>query len=414
MSDAPKVKSTATPDALATYTPLPKRTRHGVGLCFSGGGFRATLFHLGATRRLNELGVLGRVRTITSVSGGSVTAAHLAARVPWPLHTPMSRAHWEERVAAPLRAFTKHNLRTPALAKRFLPWNWFRASTAVEAMAASFRTKLTPLTLVQLPEDPAFVFCATDMAFGVDWVFERTRMGDYLAGYIQPPPPHWAVGTAVAASACFPPVFNPLPVRFAPGDYAGGDAPAGPQRDAALSDLRLTDGGDYDNLGLEPVWKDHAYVLSSDGGSPFTFGPDQSLFSRIQRYVSIVENQARALRKRWLISSFITNVMEGTYWGVASARSSYDPDDRVGYSKALATEVIDTIRTDFDAFSEAEAAVLENHGYLLADIAIQRHVRHLLPATVPPLAVPHPAWMDEDRVRRALKGSARRTLLGRW
>jgi NTE family protein len=412
-TDPPAHGSTATPRALATYTPLPKRARHGIGLCLSGGGFRATLFHLGALRRLNELGLLGQIRTISSVSGGSVTAAHLATRVPWPLTAPMSRAQWEERVAAPLRAFTTHNLRTGALAKRFLPWNWFKGSTAVEAMAARFRKDLTPLMLTRLPEQPNFIICATDMAFGVDWVFERTRMGDYQAGYIQPPPSDWAVGTAVAASACFPPVFNPLPIHFAPADYTGGHAPKGTQRDAALSDLRLTDGGDYDNLGLEPVWNDHAFVLSSDGGSTFEFAPDQNLFSRIQRYVSIVENQARALRKRWLISSFIAGVMDGTYWGVASARSSYDPDDSIGYSKALAADVIDTIRTDFDAFSDAEAAVLENHGYLLADIAMRRHVRDLLPSPVPALAIPHPAWMDEARVRRALAGSRKRTLPGR-
>ena len=413
MSTDPVYNPTTTASALTAYTPVPRAQRHGIGLCLSGGGFRATLFHLGALRRLNELGILGQLRTISSVSGGSVTAAHIAATVPWPLTTPMTRAQWESRVAAPLRAFTARNLRTGALAKRLLPWHWFHSSTAVEAMAARFRERLTPITLAELPERPNFIFCATDMAFGVDWVFERERMGDYQAGYIQPPPADWPVGAAVAASACFPPVFNPLPMHFAPARYTGGHAPAGAARDAALSDLRLTDGGDYDNLGLEPVWDDHAVVLSSDGGSTFEFAPDENLFSRIQRYVSIVENQARALRKRWLISSFIANVMDGTYWGVASARGSYDPDDTIGYSKALARDVIDTIRTDFDAFSEAEAAVLENHGYLLADIAIRRHVRALLPADVPPLAVPHPAWMDEARVRQALAGSGKRSLLGR-
>ena len=54
--------------------------RHGIGLCLSGGGFRATLFHLGALRRMNELGILSRddFRTVASVSGGSIAAAALA------------------------------------------------------------------------------------------------------------------------------------------------------------------------------------------------------------------------------------------------------------------------------------------------------------------------------------------------
>src|SRR3954464_15860941 len=59
--------------------------RDGVALCLSGGGYRATLFHLGAVRRLNELGVLSKLKTITSVSGGSILNGMLAAHLtPWP------------------------------------------------------------------------------------------------------------------------------------------------------------------------------------------------------------------------------------------------------------------------------------------------------------------------------------------
>jgi len=52
---------------------LPKDSR--IALCLSGGGFRAALFHLGAFRRLNELGILSTVDSIASVSGGSILAA---------------------------------------------------------------------------------------------------------------------------------------------------------------------------------------------------------------------------------------------------------------------------------------------------------------------------------------------------
>ena len=54
----------------------------GVALCLSGGGFRATLFHLGALRRLNEFGLLSRFDAISSVSGGSILNGVLATR--WP------------------------------------------------------------------------------------------------------------------------------------------------------------------------------------------------------------------------------------------------------------------------------------------------------------------------------------------
>jgi hypothetical protein len=49
-------------------------------LALSGGGHRAMLFHAGAILRVNELGLLPQIAEISSVSGGSITAALLAAR----------------------------------------------------------------------------------------------------------------------------------------------------------------------------------------------------------------------------------------------------------------------------------------------------------------------------------------------
>src|SRR5438067_8951070 len=51
----------------------------GIGLCLSGGGYRAMLFHAGALWRLNELGYLPKLDRISSVSGGSITAGVLAS-----------------------------------------------------------------------------------------------------------------------------------------------------------------------------------------------------------------------------------------------------------------------------------------------------------------------------------------------
>jgi NTE family protein len=110
----------------------------------------------------------------------------------------------------------------------------------------------------------------------------------------------------------------------------------------------------------------------------------------------------------------VTAVLQGTYWGIGSAPESYGPGAPPGYSKLLAQEVLARVRTDMDAFSEAEVAVLENHGYLLAEAAVRRHVPGLLPPDPAPLTVPHPQWMDEGRVRTALQGSDQRRLLGRF
>lgn len=52
-----------------------------LGLALSGGGFRATFFHLGVLRRLAELDVLRHVDVISSVSGGSILGAHYMLRL---------------------------------------------------------------------------------------------------------------------------------------------------------------------------------------------------------------------------------------------------------------------------------------------------------------------------------------------
>jgi hypothetical protein len=80
-----------------------------------------------------------------------------------------------------------------------------------------------------------------------------------------------------------------------------------------------------------------------------------------------------------------------------------------------AEEIIARIRTDFDSFSELEARVLENHGYLLADAAIRRHVPQLASSGPPPARPPFGGeYFDERILRRVLFASRRRTLFGRF
>ena len=399
------------------YRPAPRGSRKGIGICLSGGGYRATLFHMGALRRLNELGVLAHrdLRTISSVSGGSITSAFLALAFKWPVPGVLAPTDWEAGFSRPLRDFTRHNIRDGALLKSLLP-----GRAAVTELAKRYDAALRRLAgatgsvkLGSVPSTPSFSFCATDLAFGVNWESGALEIGDYQAGYI-PTPDGWTLGLAVAASSCFPPVFQPLRVPFELGVWARGKARSASEDKwkAAMQDLRLTDGGDYDNMGTEPVWKDHSFVLVSDAGGLFDFQADKNLLWRVQRYQAVQELQTRALRKRWLISSFEHGIMDGTYWSTGSARSSYDERDSAGYSKELAKDVIAEIRTDLDAFSDAEAAVLENHGYLLADKAVLQHCPEVATNPSAPLSVPVDEWLPprkpEDEVRRALADSHRR------
>jgi NTE family protein len=191
----------------------------------------------------------------------------------------------------------------------------------------------------------------------------------------------------------------------------GGNAAPGPERDKRIREIRFTDGGVYDNLGLEPIWKDHEIVLSSDGGALFPLDGDTGFIWEISRFISIPENQALALRKRWLISNFTSGQLKGTYWGIGGSRASYGLDG--GYSDDVVRNFIAAIRTDLDSFSDAEASILENHGYELADAAIQKHAAALLPNPIPPLQIPYPDWDGpDDKIKTALQNSNKRKLLG--
>ena len=399
-------------------TETPPSKRRGIGLCLSGGGFRATLFHLGAIHRLFELGIATRpdFDTITSVSGGSIAAAQ------WAIAEAQAKAEnrpldFTRDIARPLQALTSRDIRTGAMTKKFLlPWNWFRGAFVIDAMIDKFEDAFGKGTLNLLPDHPRFVFCGTDMAFGANFVFERDRVGSYLAGYA--PPESFTLAQAVAASACFPPLFGPLRIDRAHERFRGGRAKgvSADERKQILEDLRVTDGGVYDNMGLEPVWKSHRVVLVSDAGGLMDAEADKNFFWRIQRYQSIQDTQARALRKRFLISGYAQGTINGAYFGVASSPTHYAGAQDPGYSKAFAMDVIRNIRTDLDAFSDVEQAVLMNHGYALVDAAVRTHVPELIP-TDAAFALPFPAFAPstttEDELKRRLAGSEKRKLTGR-
>jgi NTE family protein len=402
-----------------SYLPRPALERSGIALCLSGGGFRAALFHLGALRRLNELGVLSQVDSISSVSGGSILAGHLAARLEkWPAAgQSLASDAWERQVASPFRAFTSRDIRTGPILQRWLsPANILRPQTTVEALARVYQKRLIDRTLAQLPERPRYIFCATDLYFGVNWIFERRQVGDYRAGYIRPPPPNWPVARAVAASSCFPPIFGPMKLNLIKEKLVRGSSPPGIARASYLRAFQLSDGGVYDNMGLEPVWKNSRVCIVSDGGAPFPFQNETRPFRRLLRYITVANNQAAAVRKRWLIANFKNEVMEGTYWGLTSAATSYSSTDPnrptvlppQSYSDELVKGSISRIRTDMNAFSDAEIQILENHGYFLAEAAIQNHLHHLIAANPQPFQPPHPNRIDDDSVRRALRNSDKR------
>jgi NTE family protein len=387
------------------YLPSPNKIPNSIGLALSGGGFRATLFHLGAIRRLHELRILHKLTTISSVSGGSILNGFLASRLVNSLSNGI--LDFTSEVAVPVRQFCSLDIRRWPALERLVPG----LDNSLQ-LAHQYEEHLTKGKLLKdIPNTPNHLFCCTDLAYGVNWMFTKKDCGDYQAGYM-PSPNDWKVSTAVAASSCFPPVFKPMSLDLDPAKLSGGKAPAGPVRDQCIKGITFTDGGVYDNLGLEPIWKNHEVVLSSDGGALFPIHGDIGFPWEVGRFISIPENQALAVRKRWLIASFLTNRLEGTCWGIGGSANNYGVNQ--GYSAGLAKQYIAAIRTDLDSFSDAEASILENHGYWLADAAIKTHVNKLYPSAAPPVKAPNPVWdCSEDEIKLVLRQSSQRTVFGR-
>lgn len=69
------------PTPVATNRDHPQGHRGGIGLSFSGGGFRATAFSLGTLALLEDLKLLAKAKVMSSVSGGSLAlAAYVCAK----------------------------------------------------------------------------------------------------------------------------------------------------------------------------------------------------------------------------------------------------------------------------------------------------------------------------------------------
>jgi NTE family protein len=168
----------------------------------------------------------------------------------------------------------------------------------------------------------------------------------------------------------------------------------------------------YDNMGLEPVWKDWTHILISDCGAPFEFRTDSSPLRRLLRYTAVITSQTRALRLRSFFSDTDEGRYNGAYWalgsGVKPSTALPAEPEFAGYSQALTGEVLERIRTDLDAFSEAEMSVLENHGYWSAEQSVRKHDSELISAGGLGPASPYPEWTDEMQVRRELWDSHKR------
>ncbi len=354
----------------------------GVALCLSGGGYRAMMFHTGALWRLAEAGWLERLDRVSSVSGGSITAAVLGAA--WSTVKPGTAGsldRFKSAVVAPIRALASRNLDAKAiLGGALLP------GTIADWIADAYDKYLFGgKTLQSLPDFPRFVINATNVQSGALWRFMKPYMRDYRVGEVRSP--EVPLATAVAASSAFPPFLSPMEIELNPASFtpnSGKDLQFPPYTTEAV----LTDGGVYDNLGLETAWKRYRTILVSDAGGRMAAEPNpkRDWVRHVRRVLDVVDNQVRSLRKRQVIDSFKSGSRLGSYWGIRTNIRDYGLQDPLpcphDSTMKLAAEP-----TRLRSMDSSLQERLINWGYAVCDAAMRRHVD---PALTMPTGFPFP------------------------
>lgn len=338
-------------------------------LALSGGGFRATLFHLGVVRFLYEADLLTQIQGISAVSGGSVFAAHLILN--WDRYTGDATAF--DAAAQEVIAFVGSDVRGRVIRRWLLAWvalipriikghYW----TFTNLLQSEYKRLYGNTSLKNLDQAasknirPTIALNCTSLNTGSPCFFSSSGFtwydGDIEKSIIAP---ETEVSFAVAASSAFPPLFPPIVIshRILSCDRKHFPNP-----------LYLTDGGVYDNLGVDRLLrqseqaKEIGTLLISDAEGNFDWNFDTT-------YKSITTRNIRAsdlMMKRVSDLEYVSLSDLGRHAIFFKIGSEIQ---RLGDERALSPEIqrsLRNIRTDLDAFSSNEIRCLIQHGYTVA------------------------------------------------
>jgi NTE family protein len=351
---------------IATDDPT-KPPRAGIALCLSGGGYRAMLFHLGALIRLNEMRQLPRIDKISSVSGGSITAGVLGLKWGRLDFQNSVASNFYTEVVEPIQKLAGKTIDIPAVLGGLV------LGGAADRIVHEYRSYLFGRTTLQdLPLNrPMFVINATNMQSKALWRFTRAYMWDWRVGEVENPTIELAV--AVAASSAFPPLLSPLELRLDSKQFkpnTGYDL----QREPFTSDVVLTDGGVYDNLGLETAWKTLDTIWISDAGGMYApeEHPHRDWARHTLRVLDLLDNQVRSLRKRQVIGSYKAGIRKGAYWSIWEDIQTFNssPPLACPFSKTLK---IAQTTTRLEGLNLDDQAKIINWGYAICDAAMWKY-----------------------------------------
>jgi predicted acylesterase/phospholipase RssA len=340
-----------------------------LGLALSGGGFRATLYHLGVVRYLKDTGQLEHVTDVASVSGGSILAAHLVLN--WDRYTADDERF--EEAASEILKFVQFDVRNHVVRRlplqyvmrwlvKFTPFDgdMFTPNASLERYYQQFL--YGDRCLYELPEHPRLHILATNISNGGLSVFNRQGLFIQQRGeadtstFEHVPGEMAALPRVVGASSAFPGLFPPVKITAADLGVREGE----------FATEWFTDGGVYDNLGIRAFsWlkqQDTSFdqILVSDAGKPFQILGDAALgfVGQSVRATDILWDRVWQLERQ--------NFGEQPGFFFLPITRSITPDEDPTALPTVVQAEVQSIRTDLDHFSAREINALVQHGYEVA------------------------------------------------
>ena len=320
---------------------------------------------------------------MSTVSGGSLAIglAYAQNNLAWP-----SSRDYLDKIVPRARTIltTVPTQRSYIWRSIVLPWRLLQGRAHVLAGILEKQWGLNG-NLQELPTTPRWFINATCYETGKNWRFSQTRMGDYETAYVTSP--KFPVADAIAASAAVPGLIGPLVLRtkaYQWEEYRNGRlvsvASKGNQYD-------LWDGGVYDNLGVEALYKPIRglrdgveFLLVSDASAPLEFSPRGwkrllQPIHRTRRLVDIATDQVRALRARTLIAEFSRNLGIGVYLRIGNTCSKiYGDNGKTAppHEVLHETEVkkASNMATTLRRLTVVEFDRLYRHGFEVADATL--------------------------------------------
>lgn len=407
-----------------------------VGLALSGGGFRASFYHLGVLARLAELDVLRHIDVLSCVSGGSIVGAcyWLMLRNRLLEKAPLSQDDYVALVQDLIEHFSqavRQNLRGQVQPSkigavwRFLSGDKGAIDTeeTAKALERYFYAPLwkedKPLDMHHLPftpkdhnpvltgsqefhpgkhnwlrmdRVPVLVLNATTVNTGHAWQFTPTWMGEspwsvYPAADSVPrlqwhwyePAAKWQVSLAraVAASACVPGLFEPLHIDEAYDRYQ----------------IQLVDGGVHDNQGTMALLAQNCtLLLVSDAAGQLLLETSPKpgitgLGAYAGRAMTTLMERIRLANYGDLAARVRTKLIRGLMF--LHMKDGLDAEPiRLKFSQESYTtrresfsplgvrkdfqQAVAELRTDLDVFSDDEVNALMACGYRMSTAAFER------------------------------------------